>query len=129
VTKLSVQTNTVENKEDDENMDSHNVQETDTDNTPAINAQTTNLTTNTLHDCHVLPDYGGDIFQHETSKLRQLDLRDLDNSLIPPQQWYSKFNKGALVLVNATLHTFNIDEQNRRVRNSYISLVILYELI
>lgn len=110
-------------------MRTHDVEETDTNNATAINAHATNLTTNTLHDCHKLPDYGGDVFQHETSKLCQLDLRDLDNSLIPPEQWYSKFNKGALVLVNATLHTFNIDEQNRRVRVPYTSFLILYELI
>ncbi|KAG2363180.1 hypothetical protein BDR07DRAFT_1484012 [Suillus spraguei] len=47
------------------------------------------ITTNTFYNPTTLPDYGGDIFQHENAKLQQLDIRDEKNELIPPQDWYS----------------------------------------
>ena len=67
---------------------------------------------NTLYDPHELPDYGGDLFKHEQSHLRQMDLRDENNNLVPPADWYTTFRPGTFVLVRATLHAF-VWEQRR----------------
>ncbi|KAG1846002.1 hypothetical protein C8R48DRAFT_678015 [Suillus tomentosus] len=80
-----------------------------TDNTPSQER-----TTNDLYDPQILSDYKGQLYQHNESKLRQLDIRDVDNALIHPTKWYSKLRRGALVLVNGTLHTFTM-EDNRRI--------------
>ncbi|KAF8419142.1 hypothetical protein L210DRAFT_3655348 [Boletus edulis BED1] len=71
------------------------------------------ITTNDLYNPSVLPDYGGDLFKHVHAKLRQLDFRDVNDELIPPQDWYSQLRQGTLVMVRASLHAFNWD--NRRV--------------
>lgn len=72
------------------------------------------INTNNFYEPMELPDYGGDLFQHEKAKLRQLDIRNVDNDLIPPKDWYSELRRGTLVMVRATLHAFNWKE--RRVR-------------
>jgi hypothetical protein len=77
-------------------------------------ATTQERTTSDYYDPQILPDYRGQLYQHTDSKLRQLDIRDIDNSLIHPTEWYAKLRRGALVLVNGTLHTFTM-EDNRRV--------------
>ena len=61
---------------------------------------------NTLYDPHKLTDYGGDLFQHEQSHLRQMDFRDEHNNLVPLADWYMTFRPGTFVLVRATLHAF-----------------------
>ncbi|KAF8438099.1 hypothetical protein L210DRAFT_866829 [Boletus edulis BED1] len=71
------------------------------------------LTTNMLYPPNVLPDYGGDLFSHVHAKLRQLDIRNVDDELVHPQDWYSKLRQGTLVMVRASLHAFTWD--NRRV--------------
>ncbi|KAG2130952.1 uncharacterized protein EDB93DRAFT_1255687 [Suillus bovinus] len=71
-------------------------------------------TTDDLYNPDLLSDYKGPLYQHNESKLRQLDIRDTDNSLIHPEKWYTKLRRGALVLVNGTLHTFTM-EDNRRI--------------
>ncbi|KAH7902786.1 hypothetical protein BJ138DRAFT_1121102 [Hygrophoropsis aurantiaca] len=70
-------------------------------------------TTNDLHDPHILSDYGGPLFRHERSMLKQLDMRDENNELVPPSAWYSTFTPGSLVMVRYTMHAFNWP--NRRV--------------
>ncbi|KAG1871669.1 hypothetical protein F4604DRAFT_1681466 [Suillus subluteus] len=50
-----------------------------------------------LYDPHVLPDYNGELFQHQEAKLHQLDIRNTDNLLIPPKEWYENFHQGALI--------------------------------
>jgi hypothetical protein len=73
------------------------------------------VTTSTFHELLILPDRGGELFQHSESKLRQLDIRDVDNELIAPQKWYDQLRRpgGTLVMIRATLHAFNWE--NRRV--------------
>ncbi|KAG1839109.1 hypothetical protein DFJ58DRAFT_667921 [Suillus subalutaceus] len=68
------------------------------------------VTTNMFYEPTMLPDYGGDLFQHINAKLRQLDIRDVNNELIAPQDWYSSLKRGTLVMVRATLHAFNWKE-------------------
>ncbi|KAF8123342.1 hypothetical protein EV363DRAFT_1300520 [Boletus edulis] len=64
------------------------------------------ITTNTLYPPNVLPDYGGDLFSHVHAKLRQLDIRNIDDKLVHPQDWYSKLRQGTLVMVyQLTGHT------------------------
>ncbi|KAG1860012.1 hypothetical protein C8R48DRAFT_774706 [Suillus tomentosus] len=69
------------------------------------------ITTNMFYEPTVLPDYGGDLFQHVNAKLRQLDIRNVENVLIPPQEWYSSLRRGTLVMIRATLHAFNWKER------------------
>ncbi|KAF8439960.1 hypothetical protein L210DRAFT_850314 [Boletus edulis BED1] len=81
-------------------------------------ASTLTVTTNDLYNPSVLPDYGGDLFKHVHAKLRQLDFRDVNDELIPPQDWYSQLRQGTLVMVRTSLHAFNWD--NRRVSTTTI---------
>ncbi|KAG1752318.1 uncharacterized protein EDB91DRAFT_1195154 [Suillus paluster] len=69
------------------------------------------ITTNTFYEPTILPDYGGDLFQHVNAKLRQLDIRNVNNDLIAPQEWYSSLKCGTLVMIRATLHDFNWKER------------------
>lgn len=39
---------------------------------------------------YLLPDYGGDLFCHNTAKLVQHNVRDTDNRLIPPWKYYEE---------------------------------------
>ncbi|KAG1806040.1 hypothetical protein EV424DRAFT_1350863 [Suillus variegatus] len=73
-------------------------------------AQEAAITTNTFYEPTVLPDYGGELFQHANAKLCQLDIRNVENILIPPQEWYSSLRRGTLVTIRATLHAFNWKE-------------------
>ncbi|KAF8415486.1 hypothetical protein L210DRAFT_876882 [Boletus edulis BED1] len=75
--------------------------------------QSHNVSINDVYRPNVLYDYGGDLFKHKNSMLKQLDFRDVDDSLIPPQRWYSSFRQGTLVMVRASLHAFNWE--SRRV--------------
>ncbi|KAG1851154.1 hypothetical protein F4604DRAFT_1592499 [Suillus subluteus] len=67
--------------------------------------------TNTFYEPTILPDYGGELYQHVNAKLRQLDIRDVKSKLIAPQDWYSSLRCGTLVMVRATLHAFNWKER------------------
>ncbi|KAG1752316.1 uncharacterized protein EDB91DRAFT_1077748 [Suillus paluster] len=49
--------------------------------------------------------------QHVNAKLQQLDIRNVDNDLIAPQEWYSSLKRGTLVMIRATLHAFNWKER------------------
>ncbi|KAH7917804.1 hypothetical protein BV22DRAFT_1076604 [Leucogyrophana mollusca] len=62
---------------------------------------------NDLFNPRVLPDYGGELFRHEKAMLRQLDMRDTDNNLVPPEAWYSTFTPGSLIMARVTMHAFS----------------------
>ncbi|KAG1727366.1 uncharacterized protein EDB91DRAFT_1086441 [Suillus paluster] len=51
--------------------------------------------------------------QHFNAKLWQLDIRNVDNDLIVPQEWYSSLKRGTLVMIRATLHAFNWKERRK----------------
>ncbi|KAH0834232.1 hypothetical protein J3R83DRAFT_11549 [Lanmaoa asiatica] len=62
---------------------------------------------------------GATFFAHSSeTKLRQLDIRDEDDELIPPERWYSELRQATLVTarVRATLHALNFE--SRRVYRS-----------
>ncbi|KAF8073356.1 hypothetical protein FPV67DRAFT_1666127 [Lyophyllum atratum] len=82
-----------------------------------------------LHDPTVLEDYGGELFDHSPSmKLVQLDVRGTDGQLIPPGEMYGKLRTGTLVLINASLHIFNMPEANRKTfQLNCLSLRVLAE--
>lgn len=41
---------------------------------------------------HLLPDYGGELFQHQQAQLIQRDVQDKDNHLIPPGNTMKSFD-------------------------------------
>ncbi|KAJ7459324.1 hypothetical protein FB451DRAFT_1046152 [Mycena latifolia] len=67
----------------------------------------------------LLPDYGGSFFNHVKSKLVQHDVRDKNNVLIPPWRYYEELKPGTFVLVLATLHCYNMVDDNGKVRKIY----------
>ncbi|KAG1789894.1 uncharacterized protein HD556DRAFT_1243241 [Suillus plorans] len=75
------------------------------------NAKEDSITTNDFYEPTALPDYGGELFQHVNAKLQQLDIRNVENKLIPPQNWYGELKRGTLVMIRATLHAFNWKER------------------
>jgi hypothetical protein len=97
-----------------DNPDQKEKETSSTETSGKNNAQESAVTTNTFYEPTILPDYGGDVFQHVNAKLPQLHIRDVDNKLIAPQNWYSALRLGTLVMVRVTLHAFNWKE--RRVR-------------
>jgi hypothetical protein len=75
----------------------------------------------------LLPDYGGDLFHHNTAKLVQHDVRDIDNHLIPPGKYYEKLRPGTMVLCNVTMHVYWMTSMKqtkvRKVCSSSLPLV------
>ncbi|KAG2125169.1 hypothetical protein DEU56DRAFT_759412 [Suillus clintonianus] len=78
------------------------------------------ITTNTFYESSILPDYRGDLFQHVNAKLRQLDI----SKLIVPADWYSSLRCGTLVMIRATLHTFNWKEHRVYQLNAHTICVM-----
>lgn len=65
-----------------------------------------------FYDPRVLEDYGGPpFFQQTTAKLVQLDIRDINNKLIPPWKQYAELRTGTLVLVLATVHVYAFNDR------------------
>ncbi|KAJ7576947.1 hypothetical protein C8J56DRAFT_899536 [Mycena floridula] len=52
------------------------------------------------------PDYGGNIFAHQSALLRQLPVFHADDSLVAPWRLYGELRPGTLVIAHATLHCF-----------------------
>jgi len=78
----------------------------------------------------MLPDYGGDLFHHRRGMLRQLDIRDDENRLIPPNKWYDELRQGTLVLMAATMHGYvqRDSEQKPRKVKKYLKSLVLHML-
>lgn len=51
----------------------------------------------------LLPDHQGPYFQHNKSKLVQLDVCDIENDLVAPWNMYNKLQPGTLVLITMKL--------------------------
>ncbi|KAJ7154986.1 hypothetical protein C8R43DRAFT_1126376 [Mycena crocata] len=66
------------------------------------------------YDPALLPDYGGDYFNHIKAKLVQLDVRDVNNKLIAPWNFYDALRPGTLVLILASLHCFLMTDENSK---------------
>ncbi|KAG2130568.1 hypothetical protein BD769DRAFT_1386960 [Suillus cothurnatus] len=80
-----------------DNPDNKTIESTSAEDTvPKENTHEPVVTTNTFYDPTILPDYRG--------------VLDINNELITPQDWYSSLRHGTLVMIQATLHTFNWKE-------------------
>ncbi|KAJ7233262.1 hypothetical protein B0H12DRAFT_1076641 [Mycena haematopus] len=68
-----------------------------------------------FYDPRLLEDFGGPMFKFVNGKLRQLDIRDAENKLIPPWKQYSALRPGSLIIALVSLHmyTFKSDGQDR----------------
>ncbi|KAJ3840142.1 hypothetical protein EV361DRAFT_869195 [Lentinula raphanica] len=69
-----------------------------------------------MYPCTTLAGYGGPCFNHVSSKTVQLNIRDPEGNLVPPQDTYRWLVPGALILVHATLHIYHMN------RTSYYQL-------
>jgi hypothetical protein len=73
------------------NNTNNNVEDKATECTSSVDAGSKDniheaaVTTNTFYEPAILPNYGGDLYQHINVKLHQLDIRDVNNELIAPQ--------------------------------------------
>ncbi|KAJ7892949.1 hypothetical protein B0H13DRAFT_857044 [Mycena leptocephala] len=72
----------------------------------------------------LLPDHQGPYFAHEKAKLVQRDYRDVDSTLIAPQELYSKLTEGTLVLLTVSFATYVMTNQpGRKDKKVYHVLV------
>ena len=84
----------------------------------------------TQHEPSILPDYGGDLFRHRRALICQLDIRDDENRLIPPNKWYDELRgvrQGSLVLMAVTMHGYvqrDSEQKPRKVRKYLKSFVL-----
>ena len=65
-----------------------------------------------FYDPNLLPDYSPDHFAFIKNKLVQHDVRDIDGHLIPAWKIEEGLRPGTVVLVSATLHIYNIDNNS-----------------
>ena len=56
----------------------------------------------------MLPDYRGDLFQHEHAKLVQQDIKDTNDNLVAPWDMREKLRPGTIVVIDTTLVTWHI---------------------
>ncbi|KAJ7435647.1 hypothetical protein B0H11DRAFT_2256979 [Mycena galericulata] len=62
------------------------------------------------YDPRVLEDYRGPYFQQTNAKLMQLDVRDVNNKLIPPWRQYAGLRNSTLVLALVTVHIYTFTD-------------------
>ncbi|KAJ7177012.1 hypothetical protein C8R46DRAFT_1030227 [Mycena filopes] len=74
-----------------------------------------------FYDPFLLEDYGGDYFNHIKAKLVQLDVRGVDNELIPPWEFYSALKPGTLILALCSFHCYNmVDTGGKEIKERRI---------
>ena len=66
-----------------------------------------------FYDPDLLPDHRGDYFKHVHAKLVQLDIRDENDTLIPPWDMYDNLRPGTVVLIDASLVCWHIFAKGR----------------
>ncbi|TEB31085.1 hypothetical protein FA13DRAFT_1709932 [Coprinellus micaceus] len=72
---------------------------------PSTSSSDSEARVGALYEPRTLPDYTGHpCFQLERKKLLQHDVRDLNNKLIHPKDYWSALRPGTLLLIKATLH-------------------------
>ena len=59
-------------------------------------------------------DYGGKIFSHQLSRLRQLPVYDTESNLVPTDQLWNQLHPGTLIMLNADLVCRIYDDDKRR---------------
>lgn len=62
-----------------------------------------------FYEPNLLPDYSSDHFALVKNKLVQHDVRDIDDQLIPAWKIEKGLQSGTVVLVSASLHVYNIN--------------------
>jgi len=62
-----------------------------------------------FYEPDLLPDYSSDHFALVKNKLVQHDVRDIDDHLIPAWKIEKGLRPGTVVLVSASVHVYNID--------------------
>ena len=77
------------------------------------------------NDPQLLPDYGGPCFNHQEARLKQLDIHDDRNRLIPPWKLYKVLKLDTLILADVSLHCYiypkkTPNEDGHKVIGSYI---------
>ena len=76
---------------------------------PSLTNPLLDIKLNALYDPRLLPDYGGPVFNHHLAKLKQRNIVDASDNLIPPWDEYAALRPGTVVLMKVTLHTYSID--------------------
>ena len=72
------------------------------------------LSLETTYAPNVQSDYGGNIFQHQYSRLRQLPVYNTDGDLVPTQNLWKELRPGTLVTLNADLVCWIYDDKDKR---------------
>ncbi|KAK7037890.1 hypothetical protein R3P38DRAFT_2770252 [Favolaschia claudopus] len=75
-----------------------------------------------FYDPRLLCDYGGEYFRQVKARLIQLDVRDAtsrregdqEDPLVPPWEFYERLRPGTLVLVDASLHVFVMNDTDSK---------------
>ena len=62
----------------------------------------------------IQPDYGGKIFSHQYSRLRQLPVYDNDSNLVPTEDLWQYLRPGTLIMLNADLVCWVYEDDKRR---------------
>lgn len=87
-------------------------------------AQTQQLASlDTTYAPEIQCDYGGNIFEHQHARLRQLPIYDTEGKLVPTHEMWKELRPGTLVTLNTDLvcWIYNEDDKRRKVRNSDIT--------
>ncbi|KAF8054267.1 hypothetical protein FPV67DRAFT_1682683 [Lyophyllum atratum] len=69
------------------------------------------VTAGAFYEPRLLPDYGGAYFNLVQNKLRQQDVRDPDDQLIPPWEMHTALRPGTLIMAECTLNAFHIKDK------------------
>ncbi|TEB28226.1 hypothetical protein FA13DRAFT_1774984 [Coprinellus micaceus] len=77
-------------------------------------ADTPTVQLGAFYDPHLLPDFGGPMFELEKAKLVQHNIVDAQGDLVAPWQIYDKLRPGTLVLINAKLFVWHTGETGDR---------------
>ena len=72
-----------------------------------------NLTLETTYPPNVQSDYGGNIFQHQYSRLRQLPVYNTEGDLVPTHKIWKELHPRTLVTLNADLICWIYDNDDK----------------
>ena len=68
-------------------------------------------TLDTTYPPNIQPDYGGKIFSHQYSCLRQLPVYDVESNLVPTDQLWNYLRPGTLIMLNTDLICWIYDDE------------------
>ena len=95
---------------------------------PSVSSSATSVSSGVAQSSHlpsldttyapeIQSDYGGNIFQHQHARLRQLPVYDTEGKLVPTHEMWKELRPGTLVTLNADLvcWIYNDDDKRRKV--------------